>query len=167
MGQLVKVILAYSKIGSDSEKEFIDLNDIVENVRKDLRIRIVSTNAKLIIKELPKITGHKVELHSLFLNLIGNSIKFVSKTENPVIEIGTLPTENGHLIYVKDNGIGIDKKNQDNIFEVFKRLHNQEDYEGTGIGLTHCKKIVELHKGKIWVQSEIGKGCTFLFNLNL
>ena len=167
MGQLVKVILAYSKIGSDSEKEFIDLNDIVENVRKDLRIRIVSTNAKLIIKELPKITGHKVELHSLFLNLIGNSIKFVSKTENPVIEIGTLPTENGHLIYVKDNGIGIDKKNQDNIFEVFKRLHNQEDYEGTGIGLAHCKKIVELHKGKIWVQSEIGKGCTFLFNLNL
>ncbi|MGP1993524.1 sensor histidine kinase [Zobellia laminariae] len=103
------MILEYSKIGSDSEKELIDLNDIVKNQSKDLRIRI----------------------------------------------------------YVKDNGIGIDKKNQDNIFEVFKRLHNQEDYEGTGIGLAHCKKIVELHKGKIWVQSEIGKGCTFLFNLNL
>ena len=167
MGQLVKVILAYSKIGSDSEEELVDLNSLIEDVRKDLRLRIVSSNAKIIVHKLPKINGHQIELHSLFLNLIGNAIKFVSKTENPIVEIGTLPTESGHLVYVKDNGIGIDKKNQDNIFEVFKRLHNHEHYEGTGIGLAHCKKIVELHRGKIWVQSELGKGCTFLINLNL
>ncbi|CAM3352028.1 chemotaxis protein CheB [Zobellia roscoffensis] len=167
MGELVKVILAYSKIGSDTEKGTVDLNSIVKNVEKDLRIRIESTHANIITKELPKITGHKIELHSLFLNLIGNSIKFVDTAINPIIEIGAIPSEKGHHIYVKDNGIGIDKKNQDRIFEVFKRLHNQEDYEGTGIGLAHCKKIVELHNGKIWVESKINKGSTFHFSLNL
>ncbi|WP_276166349.1 chemotaxis protein CheB [Zobellia alginiliquefaciens] len=167
MGELVKVILAYSKIGSDTEKGIVDLNAIVKNVEKDLRIRIESTHTNIIIKDLPTITGHEIELHSLFLNLIGNSIKFVDSTSDPIIEIGSLPSEKGHHIYVKDNGIGIDKKNQDRIFEVFKRLHNQEDYEGTGIGLAHCKKIVELHNGKIWVESKINKGSTFHFSLNL
>ncbi|MUH37095.1 PAS domain S-box protein [Zobellia amurskyensis] len=167
MGELVKVILAYSKIGNDTEKGIVDVNSIVKNVCKDLHIRIESTKTEIVVKDLPQITGHKTELHSLFLNLIGNSIKFVSKNKNPIIEIGTLPTDKGHHIYIKDNGIGIDQKNQQQIFEVFKRLHNQEDYEGTGIGLAHCKKIVELHNGKIWVESEIGKGSTFHFNLNL
>ncbi|SIS53805.1 two-component system, chemotaxis family, CheB/CheR fusion protein [Zobellia uliginosa] len=167
MGELVRVILAYSKIGSNTEKGVVDIKEVIENVQKDLRKRIESTNTKIVLKELPTITGHKVELHSLFLNLIGNSIKFVNKNDSPVIEIGTLPCEKGQHIYIKDNGIGIDKKNQEHIFQVFKRLHNQEDYEGTGIGLAHCKKIIELHNGKIWVESEMGKGSTFHFNLNL
>ncbi|MBU3024527.1 chemotaxis protein CheB [Zobellia galactanivorans] len=167
MGELVKVILAYSKIGSNTKKEIVNLKEVVENVQKDLQIRIDSTKTKILIKELPTLTGHRVELHSLFLNLIGNSIKFISKDESPRIEIGTLTCEKGEHIYIRDNGIGIDKKNQEHIFQVFKRLHNQEDYEGTGIGLAHCKKIVELHNGKIWVESEMGKGSTFHFNLNL
>ncbi|WP_289062535.1 chemotaxis protein CheB [uncultured Zobellia sp.] len=166
MGELVKVILAYSKIGSNTKTESVDLETIVANVMQDLRIRIKNTGAKIKVKDLPEISGHKLELHSLFLNLIGNSIKFTDKSQNPIIEIGTLPSEKGHHIYVKDNGIGMEAKNQQHIFEVFKRLHNHEDYEGTGIGLAHCKKIVELHNGKIWVESEIGKGSTFHFNLN-
>ncbi|MBU2976011.1 chemotaxis protein CheB [Zobellia sp. B3R18] len=166
MGELVRVILAYSKIGSNTRPEPVDLETIVGNVMKDLRMRIKNTGAKIKVKDLPEISGHKLELHSLFLNLIGNSIKFTDKNRNPIIEIGTLPSEKGHHIYVKDNGIGMEEKNQQQIFEVFKRLHNQEDYEGTGIGLAHCKKIVELHNGKIWVESEIGKGSTFHFNLN-
>jgi len=167
MGSLIKDILSYSKIGTTKDLVTVDLNELVDNVQQDLYLKIKNSGAKIKRKKLPKVEGFNIELHSLFLNLISNSIKFTKEGEVPNIEIGAVKglKEGAHL-YIKDNGIGIDKKDFDNIFEVFKRLHNQEEFEGTGIGLAHCKKIVDLHKGKIWVEAEPDQGSTFHITLN-
>jgi len=168
MGSLIKDILSYSKIGTKKDLAEVNLNELIDNVLKDLYLKIKKSGAKIKRQKLPKINGFNIELHSLFLNLISNALKFTKENTVPLIEIGTIKEyKEGVHIYIKDNGIGIDKKNFDNIFEVFKRLHNQEEFEGTGIGLAHCKKIVDLHEGKIWVESEQGKGSTFHITLNL
>ena len=168
MGSLIKDILSYSKIGTTKDLVTVDLNELTDNVVQDLYLKIKNSGAKIKKKKLPKIKGFNLELHSLFLNLISNAIKFSKPNTVPRIEIGTMKTyKEGAHIYIKDNGIGIEEKNFANIFEVFKRLHNQEEYEGTGIGLAHCKKIVDLHNGKIWVDSDSDSGSTFHITLNL
>ncbi|MDC7996512.1 chemotaxis protein CheB [Gilvibacter sediminis] len=164
MGSLIKGILAYSRVSDNAVKESVDLNETLKAVLQDLKIKIDQEKAEFKIGKLPKIAGYAVELHSLFLNLIGNAIKFVAPNTIPEITIAAKKVDGHHQISIKDNGIGIDPKDQDKIFDIFKRLHNEEDYSGTGIGLAHCKKIVEMHGGKIWVKSELGKGCTFYFN---
>src|SRR5581483_6196015 len=106
------------------------------------------------------------ELKLLFQNLISNSIKFQKAGVPPIIQI-TAQKENSYWHFMfTDNGIGIDRQYQHRIFIIFQRLHNRSEYEGSGIGLAHCKKIVELHGGKIWVESEPGKGSTFHFTLS-
>ncbi|MFS4469035.1 chemotaxis protein CheB [Maribacter sp. 2210JD10-5] len=166
MGALVKSILAYSKIGQTGDFEKVDLNEVIKDVLNDLRLRIEEQNAVLHIDKMPIVPGDKMELHSLFLNLIGNAIKFVALNKAPEIVLKVTEHRGIVLFELKDNGIGIPKEHQTKIFEVFKRLHNSEDYEGTGIGLAHCKKIISLHKGEIWVSSEPGKGSTFSFTIN-
>ncbi|GMN07909.1 hypothetical protein MTsPCn5_32980 [Croceitalea sp. MTPC5] len=166
MGALVKGILEYSKIGKKSGFEMVDLNQVVEDAKKDLMFRIKESNATVLVSKLPSIMGSPIELHSLFLNLIGNALKFTADRKEPVVTISSKNNKGQLQISVQDNGIGIAKENQNKIFEVFKRLHNLDDYEGTGIGLAHCKKIVQLHGGTIWVDSVIGEGSTFHFTLN-
>lgn len=101
----------------------------------------------------------------IFQNLISNAIKYQPKYNIPEIEIGTKDNNDKWLFYVKDNGIGIDREHQGKIFKIFQRLHLQEEYKGTGIGLSNCEKIVNAHKGKIWVESEKGLGSTFYFTI--
>ena len=114
---------------------------------------------------LPVINGYATELKQLFQNLITNAIKFRKKETPPAINISVQKNEGYWEFAFKDNGIGIEEKYNEKIFLIFQRLHTRTEYEGSGIGLSHCKKIVELHKGKIWVESKPGEGSTFYFTL--
>ncbi len=142
----------------------IDLDSILKQVKSDLSVLIKDTKAEIIHDNFPKIMGSKTLLIQLFENLINNALKF--RGENPPqIQINLTDKNKNWIIAVKDNGIGIDKINFDKIFQIFQRIHTDKEYIGTGIGLAICKKIVEKHRGKIWVDSELGKGSTFYFKI--
>jgi signal transduction histidine kinase len=111
------------------------------------------------------IKGYTTELKQLFQNLIINAIKFRKKEIQPEIQIVSHPVGGGYEFVIKDNGIGIPEEHNERIFVIFQRLHTRTEYDGSGIGLSHCKKIVELHGGKIWVQSKPGEGSTFHFTI--
>jgi len=166
MKEQIDGLLDHSRIGRKKEKTIVNMNRLVADVLSDLKGSINNSKAKIITKDLPKVNGYKTELHLLLLNLIGNALKFVQTDRIPVIEIGTKKVNLYYQrFYIKDNGIGISKENINKIFKLFARLNCRDDYEGTGIGLTHCKKIVQLHEGEINVQSELGKGSIFLFTI--
>jgi light-regulated signal transduction histidine kinase (bacteriophytochrome) len=115
--------------------------------------------------ELPVVNGDETQLLQLFQNLIGNAIKFQKPGAAPEVHISSGKQGDSWLFSVTDNGIGIDNKFSDRIFEIFQRLHTREQYPGTGIGLAVCKKIVERHGGRIWVDSKPGQGTTFFFTI--
>ena len=161
MGELVKSILEYSRIGKRNINNKVDLSILVEDVKNDLSVKIKESNAEISYDKLPVVIGNSIEFHSLFLNLLSNAIKFVKEGESPKITIFSTKNKGGYQISIKDNGMGIAEKNKIKIFEIFKKLHNKDDFEGTGIGLAHCKKIIELYGGEIWVDSQIEKGSTF------
>ena len=125
-------------------------------------------NVDIKVDNLPDVKGHKSHFNQLFQNLISNSIKYTSQ-DNPKVEIGCRENfeGNGLVYFVKDNGIGIDMEFKDRVFEIFKRLHGKDEYEGSGVGLAICKKIVNQNNGEIWVESELDKGATFYFTLNI
>ncbi|THU41393.1 PAS domain S-box protein [Niastella caeni] len=165
MKTLIKDLLDYSRIGREKKIEPVDCNVAFSEVIADLAKVIKENKAEITAGDLPVINAFPTELKLLFQNLISNSIKFQKPGIAPHIEISTV-RENGYWHFqFRDNGIGIEKQYQERIFIIFQRLHNRSVYEGSGIGLAHCKKIVELHGGTIWVQSEAGKGSTFHFTL--
>ena len=147
-----------------------DLNVILDEVITDLNVSFKEKQAKLIIEKLPELYINPTLMHPLFNNLLTNSLKYSRKEEPPVIKVHADFTDvKGGAkycrIFFEDNGIGFDQKYAEQIFEMFKRLHNSSDYEGTGIGLALCKKIVEDHKGYISAKSVEGKGSTFIISL--
>jgi PAS domain S-box-containing protein len=165
MKTLIKDLLDYSRIGREKQFIPVDGNALLKEVLADLDKVIRENQAVIKAEKLPEVMAFPTELKLLFQNLISNSIKFRKPGETPCITIG-VEKDNGFWHFaVKDNGIGIDPRHQDRIFIIFQRLHNRTDYEGSGIGLAHCKKIVELHGGKIWVASTLGEGSTFFFTL--
>jgi len=165
MKVLIKDLLDYSRIGSKKELEQVDCNKTLNEVLADLGAAINDAKADIEHKPLPVVSGYPTELKQLFQNLIINAIKFRKKDTFPQMKISAEKI-NGHWEFAfKDNGIGIEKKHSEKIFHIFQRLHTRAEYEGSGIGLSHCKKIVELHKGKIWVDSVPGRGSTFNFTL--
>lgn len=166
MQNLVKGLLDYARIGREKKLEEVDLDVMVQNVLNDFTLKIDETNAKFEIGNLPTLNGYAVELQQLFQNVISNSLKYQKKGTIPKIVILSEEEEDKWLFKVKDNGIGIDSNNLDKIFVIFKRLHNRDEYEGEGIGLSHCKKIAELHKGKIWIESEVDKGSVVHFTVS-
>jgi light-regulated signal transduction histidine kinase (bacteriophytochrome) len=117
------------------------------------------------VQELPQILAYATELRLLFQNLISNAIKFSKKDVSPEIIISAAKRDKDWLFSVKDNGIGIREQDKEKIFILFKRIHDRDEYVGTGIGLAHCKKIVDMHRGKIWVESNIESGSTFMFTI--
>jgi light-regulated signal transduction histidine kinase (bacteriophytochrome) len=112
------------------------------------------------------VQGYPVELKLLLQNLINNAIKFQKRGTQPKITITAYKTNKGWQFGVKDNGIGIEKENWEKIFVIFQRLHLRKEYDGTGIGLSQCSKVANLHNGKIWVESDHGNGSTFYFTIN-
>ncbi|MGB9939098.1 AAA family ATPase [Methanosarcina sp.] len=165
MQSLINDLLEFSRVTTKArEFEPVECELILDRVLSDLEISIKENKAIISYDPLPEVIADNTQLAQVFQNLISNAIKFRSK-ELPEIYISAEKKEDQWLFSVSDNGIGIDPKYSDRIFEVFKRLHKREEYPGTGIGLSICKKIVERHGGNIWVESEPGKGSTFYFTL--
>ncbi|WP_305983220.1 sensor histidine kinase [Roseivirga thermotolerans] len=164
MRQLVKDLLDYSRIGQERQLTMVDCHSLLVHIQKDLSSVLESTHTTLVLGELPEVRGYQTELRLLFQNLISNAIKFRKKEVAPQIQI-TAKEDNGWVFAIQDNGIGISKKHQEKIFTIFQRIYSREAYEGTGIGLAHCRKIAEVHKGRIWVESEPDQGSTFYFYL--
>jgi light-regulated signal transduction histidine kinase (bacteriophytochrome) len=165
MSNLIKALLDYSLIGRERKLERVDCNQLVSEVTGNLYHAIHENSAKIIVGELPKLDANFIELELLFQNLIGNAIKFRKTDISPEITIKASKRNDVWEFSIHDNGIGIDEKFQEKIFNIFQRLHNKSEFEGTGIGLAHCKKIVSLYGGNIWVESTPGEGSTFHFTL--
>lgn len=165
MNILIQDLLQLSRAGRvDFSREPVDLNQIILNVKADLELKIKETNAKITLDKLPVVQGDAVQLSRVFQNLITNALKFRSD-KDPHIQI-LLNRANGKVeVSVNDNGIGIEEQYFDMIFSPFKRLHSREKYEGTGIGLAICKKIIDRHSGNIRVESDLGKGTSFIITL--
>jgi light-regulated signal transduction histidine kinase (bacteriophytochrome) len=164
MQSLIHGLLAYSRV--DREDQHIgptDCASVVADVLADLQPAIQETGAEVAVGALPVVNGDRTQLAQLFQNLIGNALKF-RDDEPPRIEIGAENLGKDWRFFVKDNGVGLDPAFADRIFVIFQRLHSRDAYPGTGIGLAICKKIVERHGGRIWVESQ-GKGATFFFTL--
>ncbi|BAY31837.1 multi-sensor signal transduction histidine kinase [Nostoc carneum NIES-2107] len=185
MQQLVRDLLAYSRAGRYELKlQSVDCSALLEQVKNDLQITITETQASITAEPLPTVLADPNQLSNLFLNLVGNSLKYRSELP-PKVYISahknTLPLTEQHLsencsplsassqeewvFAVQDNGIGIEPQYAERIFGIFQRLHASDEYSGTGLGLAICKKIVERHGGRIWVESQLGQGATFYFTL--
>lgn len=165
MGVIVKSLLEYGKIGTDKEVTETDCNKVVQDVLTDLKSLIIATGAVINYENLPVVYCYQTELRQLFQNLINNAIKFQPKGNIPNIFIGCEKSDNYTTFYIKDNGLGIAPENISKIFNIFERVHKKEEYEGHGIGLANCRKIVEMHRGKISVDSQLGYGSTFIFTI--
>lgn len=161
--QLINDLLAFARLTSEA-KPFVPLScrAIVDEVIQLLDAAILEAGARIEVDELPTIMGDRTQLIQLFLNLIGNGIKYC-EADQPVVRLAATRRAGDWLMTVSDNGIGIDEKHFLSIFDVFKRLHTQQEYAGTGIGLAVCRRVVEHHGGKIWVNSQPGRGSTFSF----
>lgn len=166
MNNLLDALLKYATIGkTEEEREEVKLSEVVEIAIINLRLRIEESNAIIRAENLPVIHSTQSLLIQLFQNLISNAIKFRKSDAVPEIEISSQEKKDKYLISVKDNGIGIDEEYQKRIFIIFQRLHTRNQYEGTGIGLAICQKIVQHLGGRISVDSKMGEGATFTFSL--
>jgi PAS domain S-box-containing protein len=166
MLELIHSVLLHSSIGSSDVKPVspIDMQKVVRDVLENLQHSIEESGTTVDVGRLPEVVANRTEMVQLFQNLIGNAIKYRGQIK-PQIKITCEENVHEFAFSVEDNGIGIDPKYSGKIFDMFARLHGKTEYRGTGIGLAICKKIVETHGGRIWVQSEPGKGSIFIFTL--
>jgi light-regulated signal transduction histidine kinase (bacteriophytochrome) len=167
MGQLIDDLLAFSRLGrKDVQKSRCDTNALVKAVLEEiLREREDYKKATLIVNDLPPINCDKVLMRQVFTNLLSNALKFSSKTEKPVVEIGCDSKDDALIFFIKDNGAGFDMKYYNKLFGVFQRLHDNNEFPGTGIGLAIVNRIVTRHGGRVWAESKLNEGTTFYFLL--
>lgn len=167
MKHMINDLLAYSRIlAGDQKFEQTDIATLLEDVIDNLHENITESGAKIVFEDMPRAFVDKIKLTRLFQNLIANAIKFRDKGTAPRIFVKCEQRPAEYLFSVKDNGIGIKKEYLEKIFIIFQRLNSREEYPGTGIGLAECRKIVDLHHGNIWAESEPGKGSVFYFTVN-
>jgi PAS domain S-box-containing protein len=166
MKRLIQDLLTYSRVGT-TEEDFVDVSmmEIIHDTLQVYQQMIRERDAKVLVSDLPKIRGIRSLLQQIIDNLLSNAIKYNDKSR-PEIRINYEDTTTHHIFSVKDNGIGIDSRQYDLIYLPFKRLHNKNEFSGTGIGLAVCKKIAEKHQGQIWVESSLGEGSTFYFSVH-
>lgn len=166
MKNMIQGLLNYSHVGTQGHefKEFKS-EDALNYAINNLKFAIGEKNAEITYDKLPKIFADKNQIASVFQNLIGNALKFQKDGLKPKIHISSKKEDSEYVFSVRDNGIGIEKQYTHHIFEVFKRLHAIDEYEGAGIGLAIVKRIIDRHGGRVWVESEFGKGSTFCFTI--
>lgn len=165
MTQLIRGLLDYSRIGIQSRLESVDCEQLLRDVVKDLEVAIAECGGSVNWSDLPQLVTYGSELRQVFQNLLTNAIKFHKPDVKPVVRVSAVHESGGWRFTVADNGIGIESQHLERIFLIFQRLHAREDYEGTGIGLAHCKKIVDLLGGRIWAESTPGEGSQFHFTV--
>jgi signal transduction histidine kinase len=164
MQVLIADLLAFSRVGRSTETFVpVDMDRVVTRAMALLEDRLASAGAEVVRGPLPTLDGDETLLTALLQNLIGNAVKYRSTERTPRIEIGAVKQDGQWLFTVADNGIGIDRQYAERIFTIFQRLHLRDKYGGTGIGLALCRKIVEFHRGKIWLAESEGPGATFAF----
>lgn len=165
MRLLIEGLLSYARVESRScPFEPVDLREVFEDVKATLEASITDTGALVTMDELPVLAGDRGQLAQLLQNLVGNAIKYHGP-ERPSVHVSARRKEQEWILSVRDNGIGIADKHHGKIFEVFRRLHTEQAYPGTGIGLAICRRVVERHGGEIWVESEPGEGSCFFFTI--
>jgi chemotaxis family two-component system sensor kinase Cph1 len=162
--RLIKDLLEYSCIGKEKSLTTVDTASILAEIFANLRSIIDESGATIEFDKMPTIMANHLEMIQLFQNLIVNAIKY--RSEKPLeIQINGSAEGDRWFFSIKDNGIGIESQYKERIFDMFQRLHGKKEYSGTGIGLAICKKIVENHGGKIWIDSTVGEGTTFYFTI--
>lgn len=165
MQQLIEDLLAFSRLGSrPTQMAVVDSAKVVQTARANLERLAADADVRFEVAPLPTVWGDSAQLIQLFQALISNAIKF-RRSDQPCIRIAAAQRGTEWEFSVADNGIGIEPQYFQRIFVIFQRLHSKADYPGTGIGLSICKKIVERHGGRIWLESEVGSGSTFYFTL--
>jgi len=165
MQGFIQDLLQYSRVGTHGRPfEWLNVGRVVRQAMDNLRFAIEEKNAQVICGEMPELEADPVQLGQLFQNLVGNALKFAG-AEPVRIEIAATRRDGVWEFFVRDNGIGFGPEDAERIFVIFQRLHTRQEYHGTGIGLAICKRIVERHRGRIWVESEVGKGSTFYFTI--
>lgn len=165
MKHLIKGVLDYARLGVHEAKELVNCNDLLADLQNEISAEMANADMEVYYDNLPRVKGYERALKQLFQQLFSNAIKF-RKKEGPLkIEITANYEDQYWHFQFKDNGIGMEEKYKHKIFLIFQRLNSQEDYKGHGIGLSHCKKIVELHGGEIFVNSALNEGSTFCFSL--
>lgn len=167
MQALIKALLDHALLGVNSRLERVETSAIVREVCEDLSALLIQTGGEVVQEGLPAVTGYATELRVLIQNLIGNALKFAKPGRQPVVKISAVEQGTHMQFTVADNGIGIVEKDRERIFRVFHRAHGGQAYEGVGIGLAHCAKIVALHHGRIWVESSPDEGSRFCFTLRI
>lgn len=167
MGKLLNSLLELSRIGRViGQKREVMVREIIDQALKVQQVSIDRRGVTVEIQDgLPAITCDQQRLYQVFSNLTGNAIKFIGDQPNPLVRIGYREAGDMHEFFIKDNGIGIDPKYHEKIFGIFQRLEDVKNVEGTGVGLTIAKRIIEHHGGRIWIESETGKGSTFYFTI--
>ena len=166
MSLLIKSLLDFSRLGQNSKLVLVDCKKLINNVMADLDHLIRTSNAEIVVSDMPTLNVYETELCEVFQNLITNAIKFRKKDTDPKIQICSERVNGTWRFSITDNGMGIAPAHFEDVFVIFKRLHSQkEGYDGNGIGLANCKKIVLMHHGEIWIESKPGVGTTFYFTI--
>lgn len=167
MQKLIDGLLAYSRVSRGSEFTPIDANKVLDEAVANLSASIRESHANVTRDELPSVVADETQLSQVFQNLIANAIKFRKREVEPAVHVSAKRAGAEWIFSVNDNGIGIEPQYYDRIFQIFQRLHSRDEYPGTGIGLSLCKRIIERHGGRIWLESAPGKGATFFFTIPL
>ncbi len=165
MSLLIKSLLIFSQLGHNRKLDFVDCKKVIDNVIEDLEILINTTNSSIEVTEMPCLNIYETEMRQLFQNLITNAIKFQKPGVQPKIRITVEELGGKFKFSVSDNGIGIEPVHFEKVFDIFQRLNGNKEYEGSGIGLANCKKIVQLHQGEIWLDSVPDEGSRFHFTI--
>ncbi len=166
MGQLIDDLLHFSRLGRQQlTKQPVNISGLVQEVLDELAKEQDGRSVELRVVQLPDTVGDPSLLKQVFINLLSNAYKFTRQREKPMIEVGWRQQKDEKVYFVRDNGAGFDMKHADKLFGVFQRLHRQDEFEGTGVGLSIVQRIVQRHGGRIWAEAELGKGATFYFTL--
>ena len=169
LSELIDDLLTLSRLSRIKNPfEEVAINSLIDSVKDRIEYDLEEYKVELIVSDnVPVIVCDRIKLEEVFLNLINNAVKFSSKNNpnNPKVELGYLDTGEFHQFYVKDNGIGIDPQYHSQVFKIFKRLHKQKEYDGTGAGLSIVERIISDHRGKVWIESKEGEGATFFFSI--
>jgi light-regulated signal transduction histidine kinase (bacteriophytochrome) len=166
MDELIAAILEFSRVSRQTlNLSRVDMSGLVDEVFVELHNEIGAHKVETVVMPLPECSADPVLMKQVIANLIGNALKYSRKKENPRIEIGSSFSDGEILYFVKDNGAGFDMKYVDKLFGVFNRLHSQEEFEGTGVGLAIVQNIIQRHDGRVWAEAVPDKGATFFFTI--